>query len=337
MICAEKDVESKGSFFDDIHLLHMAIPDMSEEEIDLSVDLFGKKLSMPLIIASMTGGHPRTKDVNAALSMAVEELQIGMGVGSQRAALEDPKQEESFGIVRDLAPSSFIYANIGAAQLREYGLDGVERAIEMVDANAIAIHLNFLQEAVQSEGETNTSGCIDMIREICSSTKIPVIAKETGAGISHVVGRKLEEVGVSAIDVGGLGGTNWVAAEMYRSDKKVSSLGTVFRNWGIPTPVSIVECSSLKIPIIATGGIRTGLDMAKSIALGASLCSAALPFLRPAFNGKDEVIKKIGLMGEELRIAMFLCDCVDIDALKDAQTIVCGRTREMLEQMGRRP
>ncbi|MHC1585487.1 MAG: alpha-hydroxy-acid oxidizing protein, partial [Candidatus Syntropharchaeia archaeon] len=184
ILCAEEEVESKGSGFDDVLLIHNALPEIDKEKIDLSVEFLGKKLSSPLMIASMTGGHPDTKKVNEALASAAEELKIGMGVGSQRAALEDKSAEDSFRVVRDVAPSTFIYGNIGAAQLREYGIEGIERIVEMIDADAIAIHLNFLQEAIQPEGDTNASGCLAEIRKICSSIKVPVIVKETGAGIS---------------------------------------------------------------------------------------------------------------------------------------------------------
>ncbi|MHC1566925.1 MAG: type 2 isopentenyl-diphosphate Delta-isomerase [Candidatus Syntropharchaeia archaeon] len=341
ILCAEEEVESKGSGFDDVLLIHNALPEIDKEKIDLSVEFLGKKLSSPLMIASMTGGHPDTKKVNEALASAAEELKIGMGVGSQRAALEDKSAEDSFRVVRDVAPSTFIYGNIGAAQLREYGIEGIERIVEMIDADAIAIHLNFLQEAIQPEGDTNASGCLAEIRKICSSIKVPVIVKETGAGISHAVAHRLCEAGVSAIDVGGLGGTSWGGVEVYRAkaegNKLSEHLGKLFWNWGIPTVVSIVECASFPIPIIATGGIRTGIDVAKSIALGADVSSTALPLVKPAIEGKEEVIRKIKTMNEELRIAMFLCGCESMKDLSSVQVVITGRTREILEQRGFRP
>jgi len=338
LLCAEKDVEAKRNYFDDVHLVHVALPEVDKDEIDTRVEFLGFELSFPMMIAAMTGGHPETKRINEALARAAEEFHIGMGVGSQRAALEDPSQEDSFRIVRDVAPTTFIYANIGALQLKEFGVEGVEKIIEMIDADAVAIHLNFLQEAIQPEGETAARGCLSAIKEACASLKVPVIVKETGAGMSYGVAKRLFEAGVSAIDVGGLGGTSWAAVETYRAmqekDELGERLGRLFWNWGIPTPVSIVECSSLPLPIIATGGIRSGLEIAKSLALGADVCSAALPFVKPAMRGAEEVEKVLEIMAEELRVTMFLCGCSNIEELKRAEIIVTGKTREMLEQRG---
>jgi isopentenyl-diphosphate delta-isomerase len=333
-ICAEKEVESKYSFFDDVHLIHVAIPEINKDDIDLGINLLGKEFSMPMLIASMTGGHPETREINAALAKAAEMTQIGMGVGSQRAAIEDPKQADSFEVVRENAPSAFIYANLGIGQLHEYTMGDVERAIEMIDADAIAIHLNFMQEAIQPEGEGNADarGCIETLSELCRSIKVPVIAKETGAGISYSVACKLKDAGISVIDVGGLGGTSFTRVEAYR-DKARDKICEAFCDWGIPTPVSIVECSSLDIPIIATGGIRTGVDIAKSVKLGAAVCGAALPFVRPVLKGADEVIDKIEMMREELKVAMFLSGCENIDELRKAKVAICGRTRELIDQI----
>jgi len=342
-ICAEKEVEVEGNCFADVKLIHVALPEIDKEEIELKTEFLGFSFNYPLMIASMTGGHPETKRINEVLAEAAETLGVGMGVGSQRAALEGTEQEDSFRVVRDVAPNSFIYANLGAPQLKEYGVEGVERVIEMIDANAIAIHLNFLQEAIQPEGNVDARGCLNAIKEVCETIKKPVIVKETGAGISYAVAKKLHELGVSAIDVGGLGGTSLAAAEIYRAkaehDELGEHLGHLFGwDWGITTVESIVECSSIPfpIPVIATGGIRTGLDVAKSIALGADLCSAALPFLKPAMEGvsADSVVKKIKEMGEELKVAMFLTGCQTPIELKEAEVIVTGKTREIMEQRG---
>ena len=335
-ICAEERVESEISGFDDVRLIHIATPEINMVDIDLGLTFLGKHFNAPIMIASMTGGHPDTLKVNKALAIAVEELGIGMGVGSQRAALEDPAQENSFRVVRDSAPNAFIYGNIGAVQLKKNGVESVEKIIEMIDADAVAVHLNFLQEAIQPEGEVDASGVLDSIKEMCSSIKIPVIVKETGAGISLSVAEKLEKVGVSAIDVGGVGGTSWAGVEVHRAKAEgegvLEDLGKLFWNWGVPTPVSIVECSFFDVPIIASGGIRTGLDIAKSIALGADVCSAALPFVRSALKGSDEVIKKINKMSGELKVAMFLSSCVTINELKQAQIVILGKTKEMITQ-----
>jgi len=247
-ICAEKEVEVEENCFADIKLIHVALPEVDKGEIDLKTEFFGFSFNYPIMIASMTGGHPETKRINEVLAEAAETLGVGMGVGSQRAALEGTEQEDSFRVVRDVAPNSFVYANLGAPQLKEYGIEGVERVIEMIDANAIAIHLNFLQEAIQPEGNVDARGCLNAIKEVCETIKKPVIVKETGAGISYVVAKKLHELGVSAIDVGGLGGTSLAAAEIYRAkaerDDLGEHLGHLFGwDWGITTVESIVECS----------------------------------------------------------------------------------------------
>jgi len=342
-ICAEEEVEVNENCFADVMLIHVALPEIDKDEIDLKTEFLGFSLNYPIIIASMTGGHPETKRINEVLAEAAETLGVGMGVGSQRAALEGTEHEDSFRVVRDVAPNSFIYANLGAPQLKEYGIEGVERVIEMIDADAIAIHLNFLQEAIQPEGNVDAKDCMASIKEVCEAIKKPVIVKETGAGISYGIAKKLHAVGVSAIDVGGLGGTSLAVAEIHRAkaegDELGEHLGKLFGwDWGIPTVESIVECSALpfSIPIIATGGIRTGIDVAKSMALGAELCSAALPFLKPALKNAnaDKVIEKIKEMGEELKVAMFLTGCKTIAELKEAEVIVTGKTKEIAEQRG---
>ncbi|MDI6886002.1 MAG: type 2 isopentenyl-diphosphate Delta-isomerase [archaeon] len=342
-ICAEKEVEVRENCFTDVKLVHVALPEVDKEEIDLKTEFLGFSFDYPIIIASMTGGHPETKRINEVLAEAAAALGVGMGVGSQRAALEGAEQEDSFRVVRDVAPDSFIYANLGAPQVKEYGIGGVERVIEMIDADALAIHLNFLQEAIQPEGNLDARGCLTAIKEVCKAIKKPVIVKETGAGISYAVAKKLHDAGVSAIDVGGLGGTSLAAAEIYRAkaegDELSEHLGNLFGwDWGITTVESIVECSAIPfpIPVIATGGIRTGIDVAKSMALGADLCSAALPFLKLAMESvsADKVIQKIQEMGEELTVAMFLTGCKTTMDLKEAEVVITGKTREIMEQRG---
>lgn len=338
-LCAESQVESRNvsAGFEDVTLIHRALPELDMDKLDLSVDFLGKRLRAPFLIASITGGHPDTIPVNAALAAAAEELGVGIGVGSQRAAIDDPAQEESFRVVREEAPNAFVYGNVGAAQIREYGIDGIEKLVEMIDADALAIHLNFLQEAIQPEGDRDATGCLDMIGEICSVLGTPVIIKETGAGISREDALFLQKAGVSAIDVGGAGGTSWAGVEVYRAresrDSASEHLGELFWDFGIPTVASIIE-SRVSLPIIATGGVRTGLDIAKSIALGASAASAALPFVGPALEGKKPVISVLSRMLEELRVAMFLCGCANIQDLRSAPVVITGWTLEYLSQRG---
>lgn len=344
LLCVEKDVEAhrtplglRASGYDDVELVHNCLPEIDKKALELEVEFLGKKLRAPILIAPMTGGHPDTTVVNAALAGAAEELGIGMGVGSQRAAIEDPGMEDSFRIVREKAPSAFIFGNVGAAQLNEFGIEGLERAVEMIGADAMAIHLNFLQEAIQPEGNVNAAGCLQAIKKVCKELSVPVIVKETGAGIAHAQAVAICEAGAAAIDVGGLGGTSWAGVETYRAQKRgdllAEHIGKRFWNWGIPTAASIVE-SSISIPVVATGGVRSGIDAAKSIALGASLCGIALPLVAPALKGQKDVVDKLALIIEELKAAMFLCGCRTIEELGSAPLVITGRTREFLEQRG---
>ncbi|KGK99481.1 isopentenyl pyrophosphate isomerase [Methanococcoides methylutens] len=337
--CAQRPVESKDvtSGFDDVMLVHRALPQINMDEIDLSTEFLGRELKAPFLIASITGGHPDTKPVNAALAEAAEEMGVGIGVGSQRAAIEDSEQEDSFSIVRDVAPNAFVYGNIGAAQLREYDIESIERLVEMLDADAMAVHLNFLQEAIQPEGDRDATGVLEAIEEVCS-LKVPIVAKETGAGISKEDAQMLKNAGVSAIDVGGVGGTSWSGVEVYRAresgDKIFEDLGNLYWDFGIPTVSSVVECRS-SLPVIATGGVRTGLDIAKSLSLGAYAASAALPFVAPALIGKDAVVESLSAMLNELRVAMFLCGCGTVSELRtESKAVVTGWTKEYITQRG---
>jgi len=333
-LCTVEDVESGEAGFDDVHFVHNALPEVSKSTLDTTATFLGNRFSSPVFIAGMTGGHPDTTRVNASLAEAAERLRIGIGIGSQRAAIENPKLIESFSVVRERAPHAFVVANIGALQVKEYELDVVDRLIEMVDANALAIHLNFLQEAIQPEGNTNAEGCLEAIESISKSVRIPIIAKETGAGISREVAERLKKAGVSAIDVGGAGGTSWAKVEAYRAgnDPMLERLGTLYEGWGIPTVVSLLEASVL--PLIATGGVRNGLQVAKSIALGASLCGIGLPLLKSALNGSAHVIGEISAIVEELKVAMFLTGCKTLGDLTSKPLIITGETAQMLKLRG---
>ena len=254
-----------------------------------------------------------------------------MGVGSQRAGIEDESVADTFSVVREYAPNAFIYANIGLPQVIENGVEYAEKAVEMIDADAIVIHLNFLQEIVQPEGDTNASGGYAAIREVASELKVPVIIKETGAGISREVAFSMREAGVKALDVGGKGGTSWSGVEVYRiNDGLKREVARDFWDWGIPTAFSVVDCHDV-LPVIATGGIRSGLDVAKAIALGAKLASSALPFLRPAISGPDEVERRIEYFIGGLKKSLFLTGCSHVYDLHRTHIFIHGLLKEWIE------
>lgn len=326
--------------FEDIHLIHRALPEINREEIQLSTSVFGHRFSAPIIVNAMTGGTHEAEKINAVIATAVERLGLGMGVGSQRAALEDKSLERTFSIVRKKAPTAFLMANIGGIQLaREYTVNDAKKAMDMIGADALAIHLNPLQEAVQPEGETNFKGVLDKIGEIAREIEKPVIVKETGAGISAEEAKRLEEAGVKGIDVSGAGGTSFAAVEHFRAEeagnKNQRRLGDVFWDWGIPTAISLIEAvQTVKIPVIASGGIRTGIDAAKALALGASLVGLAQPILMAAVKGVEETEAAITLLADELRNTMFLVGAENIQQICTVPLVITGKVADWLRARG---
>lgn len=327
-ICKNYDVEHTiTTGFEDINLVHRSLPEVDYDEIDTSVDFNGKTLDSPLIITAITGGHPESTKINENLATAAENMNIAMGVGSQRAGITNPELKETFTVVRDCAPDAAIIGNIGAPQV-EYAYD----AIDMLSCDALAIHLNPLQEIIQPEGDINAKGYVDSIAEICSNVNIPIIAKETGAGISSQDATILEDIGVNMIDIEGVGGTSWAAVETYRAENP--ALGNLFWDWGITTAVSTVEVlEATNLPVISSGGIRNGLEAAKAIALGASCVGMALPFLKHSYLGHTYVEEKIKQFNRELKTAMFLVGAENIEQLQQKKVIITGKTREILEQL----
>ncbi len=333
-ISLENPVESElKSGFEDIHPVHRALPEANFSDIDLSTDFFGKKLALPLVISGMTGGHEKAKKINKNLAIAARETGVAMGIGSQRAAIENRELTDSYRIAREEAPDAFIIANLGAVQMAsDYTTEHARQAVEMIEADALAIHLNPLHEAVQPEGDRDFRGCIKAISEL--NLKVPIIAKETGAGICREDAMLLENAGVSGIDIGGLGGTTFAAVESYREGVN-TELARQFFDWGIPTATSTIEVLEYtELPVISSGGIRSGLDVAKSIALGSIAAGMALPFLKEAAKGSKNVIDLIRQTEEELRTAMFLLGAENIAGLRDSDLVILGRTREWLLARG---
>ena len=336
-----QDVQSHvPTGFDDVRLIHKALPEVDRGEIDLSTDLFGHKLRAPLVIESMTGGTPLAAKINRTLAKVAEKLGIAMGVGSQRAAIEDQSLARTYRVAREAAPSIPLFANLGCPQIaRDDALDRAKRAIDMIGATGLFIHLNALQESVQFEGETDFHGIVKKIGELASALSVPVLVKETGAGISMETARALEQVGVKGINVSGLGGTSWAGVEYYRARAKryglQMELGTTFWDWGTPTVPSIVEvANSTNLKVFASGGVRNGLHIAKAIALGAHYGGLALPLLKSASSGENAAVERLTVVIEELRNAMFLTGSRSIDELRRAPLVITGATHQWLTQRG---
>jgi isopentenyl-diphosphate delta-isomerase len=308
------------------HFVHEALPEVNLNEIDLSVELFGKKLLSPLLISSMTGGTKEARQINLNLASGAQEKGVAMGVGSQRAAIEDSALANSFQ-VRVVAPDILLFANLGAIQLNYgYGVSECQKAVDMIEADALILHLNPLQEAVQPEGDTKFGNLLPKIETVCTKLSVPVIAKEVGWGISGKTARKLMNAGVSAIDIAGAGGTSWTQVEMHRAeDKRQAKLAKSFIDWGIPTAESIqmVKEEVPEMLIFASGGLRNGLDIAKCIALGATLGGLASPFLRAANISAENVVHTIEDISHTIKICMFATGNRNIKQL--AQTHLINR------------
>ena len=305
--------------------LHQALPELSLDDVDMRARLFGKELEAPLLISSMTGGTEIARRINRRLARGAAKHGIAMGVGSQRAAIEDGALADSYGI-RDVAPDILLFANVGGVQLNYgYGLAECQRAIDMVGADGLILHFNALQEAVQPEGDTNFSGLLRKVEIICRQLDAPVIAKEVGWGFSRAAVRDLANAGVSAIDVAGAGGTSWSEVEYHRAPTSFHArVARSFADWGIPTAEAIqyARRAAPDLPVIASGGLRDGIDGAKCLALGADMAGLASPFLRAASNSSEAVDELIRELKAQLRIAMFCAASRDLAALKRAELLL---------------
>jgi isopentenyl-diphosphate delta-isomerase len=316
----EKDVHSAlTTGLENYCFIHEALPELDLKRVDPSLNVFGKRLSAPILISSMTGGTDDAETINLRLAEAAQEMRIAMGVGSQRAALEYPEQARTFQ-VRRVAPDILLFANLGAVQLNYgYGIEQCRKAVDMIEADALILHLNPLQEAVQDAGDTNFEGLAKKIEEICKTIDVPVIAKEVGWGISERTAKLFAHSGVSAIDVAGAGGTSWSQVEMYRApDEFTRQLAATFVGWGIPTTESIlnVKNAAPEMTIFASGGLKDGLDIAKCIALGATLGGMAGQFLKAAAISTQNTIETMQLVKKQIEVTMFACGVEKLEGLK---------------------
>ncbi|WP_419659410.1 type 2 isopentenyl-diphosphate Delta-isomerase [Desulfosarcina variabilis] len=318
-ICIEKNVSfKKTNGFEHYEFEHRALPELGIDDIDTSTTFLGKALRLPFLIEAMTGGCPGTGRINRNLARAAETLGIAMGVGSQRAMLNHPELIQTYQ-VRRVAPSILLFGNIGATQLTGLSPDAVHALIRQIEADGLVVHLNAAQELCQPEGDKDWRNIVIQIKRLCKILDAPVIVKETGCGIAGKIARLLAPAGIKALDVAGAGGTAFTRVEYYRG----APLAKAFFEWGIPTAESLKQCKdAVDIPLIASGGIRTGLDCAKAIAMGASLAGFALPLLQPALTSHQAVIDKIKFIEEEFRMAMLLVGAANIQQLAATPIVI---------------
>lgn len=330
--------------WNDIQFVHQALPEVDLDEIDTSVTFLGHTLRYPIFISSLTGGHPDVISINRNLARAAEQYGLALGVGSQRAAIVNPDLAPSYAVTRENAPHAFLIANIGAPQLipqahhPAFTLVQIQQAIDMIGANALAVHMNSLQEAAQPEGDRRSVGEATALKNLTSQLSVPVIAKETGAGICREQALLLRSCGVSAIDVGGAGGSSMSAMEAARSaargDDKTLNIGLLYRDWGIATPICVVEASVARLPLISTGGVRNGLDIARALTLGATLAGMGFPFLKAANESYERVCELLETVIAELKVAMQLSGVRSVSEMQETDVVITGETRNWLSLRG---
>ena len=337
-IVARKEVSyKKSTWFECIHLIHNSLPELDIDELDCSIDFFGRKFNYPILIDSMTGGSNRGESINRALARLAAKYNIPISCGSQKAGLMNRELIYTYRVMRDECSECFIIGNIGGHDLVGDPISVAEEVISMIDADALAIHLNPLQEAVQHESKVNYRGVIDSIRVVKDNIDVPIIVKETGAGISMHVAKVLEGIGVDAINISGAGGTSWSAVETYRNlirdDKLMYEVGKSFWDWGIPTAASLIEVvCSVDIPVIVSGGIRSGIDIVKSLVLGASMAGIAQPFLKAYY--KNELEYFVDKIINEIKITMFLTGASSVKDLSKVDYVITGDLYNWLSWRG---
>lgn len=326
-ICLDTESVSSHSStgLDRYRFIHNALPELDLDEIDVGAKFLGRKLRAPIMISSMTGGFDLARKVNRNLAAAAQELGIAMGVGSQRVAIEEPAAAGSFQ-VREVAPDILLLGNLGAVQLNYgYSTEQCRRAVSMIGADALILHLNVLQEALQPEGNRNFKGLTEKIATVCRELGVPVVAKEVGNGISVETAKRLHGAGVAAIDIAGKGGTAWSAVEAQRATQQGKPYSRTFTDWGIPTEEALVGVRAAlpQVELVASGGIRSGLDIAKSIALGADMAALGQPLLAAALVSSHEVVKFIGGIIHELKVAMLCAGAANLESLRQTPLVRC--------------
>ncbi|MFX1512089.1 MAG: type 2 isopentenyl-diphosphate Delta-isomerase [Promethearchaeota archaeon] len=329
-ICQSKDVQmNKTNAFEGFDLVPFTLPELDLKEIDTQCKFLGHDFNFPLMITALTGGFPGAETINKNIAFICQELGIGMGVGSQRAAIEDPALSYTYK-VRDIASDIFLAGNLGIAQIAsEYGVQEAEQAIQMIDADALAIHLNPLHEVLQTGGDPNFKGGLNSLQQLCNNSKYPVIAKESGSGIDMASALSLKAAGVAAIDVSGAGGVSWAKVAKYQNEEDIAAKTNLelLEDWGIPSAYSISECyQATNLPIIGSGGIRNGLEIVKALILGADIVGIALPILRAHHQGGKSQIKGfLTLLMTQVKRSMFLLGCSNLNDLKNARNRIVLR------------
>ncbi|MCI4350045.1 MAG: type 2 isopentenyl-diphosphate Delta-isomerase [Thermoplasmata archaeon] len=337
-VVLEGQVEGRYRYWSDVQIIHNALPEIDFDAIDTSIELLGHRLAAPLMITGMTGGFPDAAKINDNLARAAAEVGIAMGVGSERAAILKGQYPESYSCVaRHPVPLKF--ANIGAPQIiaqapgeHVVGVAEARRAMELIGADVLAVHLNFLQEMVQPGGDRKAAGCLEKIGELAEA--LPVLVKETGAGLSRQVAERLRSRGVLAFDISGTGGTSFAAVEHHRAvaqgARREARVGKTFWDWGIPSPVAVRELAPLNVPLIASGGVRSGLDVARAIVLGATAAGIAGGVLKAASTSFEATRTELQDLVHELRVAMFLTGSRTVAELRRAPFVLTGETRQWL-------
>ncbi|MFW5968057.1 MAG: type 2 isopentenyl-diphosphate Delta-isomerase [Persicimonas sp.] len=319
-LCADEEVEARGktTLLEQVELHHDALPELSVDDIDLSTSVFGRSLAAPLLITGMTGGAERAREINRTLARVAQKLGLALGVGSQRALLEKPELADTYQ-VRDVAPDIALFGNVGAVQVAESSTADIEGLVETIDADALCVHLNPGQEMIQPEGDRDFRGCVDGIARLVDELSVPVIAKETGCGLGPAALDKLKRAGVEWVDTSGAGGTTWVGVETLRTSPEKATVGEMFWDWGVPTGAAIVHARRRDFHVIGSGGLRTGLDCARALALGATLAGMALPWLKTAYNeGFDAALSFGETTIQALTVACLLTGSKDLAALREA-------------------